>query len=213
MRATAQKSGMQYRLALPFVALAFAGCSGAHPPTESRFELATPPAHVRAPAPLPSAVIVYVAGNVVHPGVYRLPAGTRIVDALHRAGDAKPKADLIAVNLAEPLRDGEEIAVPAKGEHRAAPRRRSARQNGPARATSGKRRSRKSAPATPIDLNTADANALAALPGVGIGLAERIVQFRETNGPFDSVDELADVAGITDRRLESLAPYLTVNGR
>ncbi len=167
-----------------------------------------------------SGVVVYVAGDVQHPGVYHLAAGTRVVDAVRLAGEAKPDADLIAVNLAEPLRDGAEIAVPAKGERVAARGRAHMPSKRPwnvhrashARTSRGSRRSRKRAtePSAPIDLNTADATALAALPGVGTGLAERIVQFREANGPFDSVDELADVSGITDRRLEALAPYLTV---
>lgn len=198
--------------------LAVCGCSASPPPAVS-FETAPPHAslHPQAP-PSPAGVVVYVAGDVQHPGVYHLAAGRRVVDAMHLAGDAKPDADLIAVNLAEPLRDGAEIAVPAKGE-RIAARGRSLRQSGVERAprdrsrtSRGSRRSRKrvTAPESPIDLNTADATALAALPGVGAGLAERIVQFREANGPFESVDELADVSGITDHRLETLAPYLTV---
>ena len=192
--------------------LAVCGC-GAPPPPAAGFETAAPRAPTRVhAAPSPSGVVVYVAGEVVHPGVYRLGAGRRVVDALQLAGDAKPDADLVAVNLAEPLRDGAEIAVPAKGERHIARAR-----TPPARAHTprGSRRSRKRAtlPEAPIDLNTADATALAALPGVGAGLAERIVRFRDANGPFDSVDELADVSGITDRRLESLAPYLTVAPR
>jgi competence protein ComEA len=194
--------------------LAICGCNASHPvATESGFDLATPRASARPhPAALPSGVVVYVAGEVRHPGVYHLAAGTRVVDAVRLAGEAKPDADLIDVNLAEPLHDGAEIAVPTKGE-RPATRARIPRER--ARTTRGSRRSRKRAttPTTPIDLNTADANALAALPGVGAGLAERIVQFRAANGPFDSIDELADISGITDRRLEALAPYLTVNSR
>lgn len=194
-------------------------CSSPHADeTAARFDLATPRAR-SAPrgAPSPAGVVVYVAGEVAHPGVYRLASGRRVVDALALAGNARPDADLVAVNLAELLRDGEEIAVGAKGEPR--PRTRSVRQNGTARSprtrTRAPHRSRKRAtvPSSPLDLNTADAQSLAALPGLGIGLAERIVQFRDANGPFDSVDELADVAGITDRRLEQLSPYLTVNGR
>jgi competence protein ComEA len=199
-------------LALGTVLLA--GCASAHASEpESRFDLAAarPSARPRA-APSPSGVVVYVAGEVTHPGVYHLGPGARVVDALERAGNAKPDADLISVNLAAPLRDGEEIAVGAKGERIVrAPRARARSTHAPR----GTRRSRKraTAPSAPLDLNTADAQSLASLPGVGLGLAERIVQFRDANGPFDSVDELADVAGITDRRLEQLAPYLTVSGR
>jgi competence protein ComEA len=59
-----------------------------------------------------------------------------------------------------------------------------------------------------IDINTADADTLATVPGVGGGLAERIVAFRTANGPFASVDELLDVSGITDRRLEAIIPFV-----
>lgn len=201
--------------ALTLVTVLATGCGGAHP-TEARFDLATPRA-IAAPraAPPATGVVVYVAGDVAHPGVYHLAAGTRVVDALERAGNAKPDADLVAVNLAEPLRDGEEIAVGAKGERLTRSPRARARPTHAPRGARGTRRTRKraTAPASPLDLNTADAETLASLPGVGIGLAERIVQFRDANGPFDSVDELADVAGITDRRLEQLAPYLTISGR
>jgi len=206
-----------HRLAiLALLAVTASGCAAAHTnETEAHFDLATPraSAHPHVAATAPPGVVVYVAGEVQRPGVYQLAAGRRVVDALHRAGDAKPDADLVAVNLAEPLRDGEEVAVTAKGERVAA--RASHTPRARARTSHGSRRSRKRAtvPSSPLDLNTADASALAALPGVGLGLAERIVQFRDANGPFDSVDELADVAGITDRRLESLAPYLTVSGR
>ena len=193
--------------------LAVCGCRDSPPPAVT-FESAAPPANVHPRAAAASATVaVYVAGEVEHPGVYHLGAGSRIVDALHLAGDAKPDADLVAVNLAEPLRDGAEIAVPARGvPHVARARTPRARAQ---RASRGNRRGHKRAtvPDAPINLNTADAAALAALPGVGEGLAERIVQFREANGPFDSVDELVDVSGITGRRLESLAPYVTVDPR
>lgn len=174
---------------------------------------ATPPATVHASPPPSPPVVVYVAGDVVRPGVYRLRSGLRVVDALHAAGDAKPDADLVAVNLAGPLRDGDEIAVPAKGERPPAGRRPRA-AGGAARAgagTHGRRgRKRNVPPAAPIDLNAADAATLAALPGIGAGLAARIVAFRTANGPFASIDALADVAGITDRRLEEIVPYLIV---
>jgi competence protein ComEA len=208
--------GMQ-RLAA--IALALVGAAGfwwlgSRRPASPPAALAAPPAGQIAFAQraAPSEVVVYVAGAVARPGIYRLPAGRRVDDALRAAGAAKPDADLIAVNLAAPLHDGEEIAVPQRGvplrslgAGRAAPAaldRRGGRRGG---------RVRKPAPpAEPLDLNHADVPALAALPGVGRGLAERIVAFREANGPFASVDELADVAGVTDRRLEALLPYLVV---
>lgn len=152
----------------------------------------------RSSAAAPLAV-VYVAGAVVHPGLYSLPAGARIDDAVRRAGGLRADADAAAVNLAERISDGEEIHVVRAGEVTPRPtRRRAARK---IRAT----------PSASIDINTADAAALASLPGVGATLAQRIVQFRELNGPFASLDELADVSGMTQRRIDAIAGFVTLH--
>jgi competence protein ComEA len=126
----------------------------------------------------------------------------RVTDAVERAGGLRPDADPAAVNLAERISDGEEIRVPRNGEA-TAPRRRSKRKTDRTRAVSP-------APIEPIDLNAADANQLASIPGIGPTLASRIVEFRRVNGPFASLDELADVAGMTQRRIDALAAYVTV---
>jgi competence protein ComEA len=188
--------------------------------------------------------MVYVAGEVMRPGVYEVRADARVRDALTLAGGAKPGGDLVAVNLAAHASDGDEIVVPVRGSaeaQAAAPggrsgrrRRRAPRRStvvgevsdggapvaGPISSGSGShgasgrgKRHRGHArgappPAGQIDVNTADAETLATIPGIGGGLAERIVAFREENGPFASVDELLDVAGITDRRLEAIIPYV-----
>ncbi|HEX3468211.1 MAG TPA: helix-hairpin-helix domain-containing protein [Candidatus Elarobacter sp.] len=175
--------------------------------------------------------LVYVAGEVVHPGIYRVTADARVADAVARAGGARPDADLVAVNLAAHLSDGDEIVVPVKGASalETGRRRRSSSTTGAVRG--GERASRRDAharserhkrsrprtasstddgvpPAGQVDLNTADAETLATVPGIGAGLAERIVAFRAANGPFATVDELLDVSGITDRRLEAILPYV-----
>ena len=173
------------------------------------------------------AVVVYVVGEVKRPGVYSLEPGSRIERALNAAAGPTAKADLLAVNLAAPLTDGEQVLVPAKG---AAPsvaagmaasaalsntsanaipstsssRRRSSR----ARHRSG--RTHKAPPAQPIDVNLADAGQLEELPGIGPSLAERIVSYRDLNGRFRSADELLDVAGMTDRRLDAISAYIVV---
>jgi DNA uptake protein ComE-like DNA-binding protein len=171
-----------------------------------------------APAERPR-LLVYVAGAVAHPGVYALAGDARAGDALAKAGGATHDADLVAVNLAAHVADGDEVAVPHQGDERAAPTTRS----GPRRTASPvARRTRRSprrstartdAPAgdatQTVDLNTADVSALSELPGIGPTLAERIVEFRTLNGPFASVDGLADVAGITPQRLDALAPLVT----
>jgi len=174
-------------------------------------------------APPASRALVYVAGEVAKPGVYPVGAEARVGDALALAGGARPNADLVAVNLAAHLGDGDEVIVPARGAavRTAGPKRRAAgrgahRSPGPRRASRHKRtrgggqRSHGGGvpPAGVIDINTADADMLASIPGIGGGLAERIVAFREANGPFATVDELLDVSGITDRRLEAIIPFV-----
>ncbi len=180
-----------------------------HPPLEA----------VRASAPVRPPVLVYVAGAVVHPGVYPVAGDARAQDALAKAGGATRDADLIAVNLAAHVADGDEIAVPHQGDVRAPTARPAHRRtSAPARRT--RRRPRRSATTADdaagpdaavqsVDLNSADERTLAELPGIGPTLAERIVEFRTLNGPFASVDGLADVAGITPARLDALAPLLT----
>ena len=167
---------------------------------------ATPPAHrgdVR-PSPAPPA-LVYVAGAVRRPGVYRLAGDARVRDAVALSGGLRPDADPVAVNLAAHLRDGDEIVVPVLGA--AAPPKRAATRPYQTRRVHGPRR-HASPPAGLIDLNTADADMLATVPGIGAGLALRIVAFRESNGAFASPDELLDVAGITDRRLDAILPFV-----
>ena len=161
--------------------------------------------------------MVYVAGAVARPGVYPVRPEARAKDALALAGGTRPDADLVAVNLAAHLRDGDEIVVPVRGARLAAPARTGgAASHGSGRRAPGPRRSRRHGharadeppPASQVDVNAADAETLATIPGIGPGLAERIVAFRETNGAFASVDELLDVSGITDRRLDALLPYV-----
>jgi competence protein ComEA len=178
----------------------------------------------------PGQALVYVAGDVAKPGVYPVGSEARVADALALAGGARPNADLVAVNLAAHLADGDEVVVPVMGaaELTTGRRRHSASSTGGVRGATGTKRSkgpRRSrrhkrsrsgaarpnddvAPATQVDINTADAATLATVPGIGAGLAERIVAFRTANGPFATVDELLDVSGITDRRLEALIPYV-----
>lgn len=175
------------------------------------------PAPVPRPAPTAAArITVYVAGEVADPGVYVFAPGDRAVAALRRAGGPKPDADLVAVNLAAPLEDGEEVAIPKIGEPGVG-RGRGARppraHGAPAAHRRRGHRARKSSPALPIaaiDLNTADAEELARLPGVGPDLAERIVAFRAVSGPFASLDELGDVNGMSERLQAQLDPYLFV---
>ncbi len=115
-------------------------------------------------------------------------------------------ADPAGVNLAEQLEDGEQITAPLVGE-------RIARHSRTAHHRSHRRRKRTLGAATeivPIDLNAADAQTLMQLPGIGEELAGRIVAFREANGPFASLDELADVAGMTPHLIDAVTPFVRI---
>ncbi len=197
--------------------LVVVGALALHPPQrQSKPALtasaARPP--VRSTRNAVETVTVYVVGAVARNGVYRLRGGTRILDAVSLAGGLTPKADPAGVNLAELLTDGQEIVVPLRGEvsepitQRSAARHASRRKRRTPHRGTG--RHRKAPPEHAIDINKADVAALESLPGVGAGLAQRLIDFREVNGPFHTIDELADVAGMTDRRIEQITPYITL---
>jgi competence protein ComEA len=141
-------------------------------------------------------LVVHVAGAVVHPGVYELAAGARVRDAVNAAGGPAADADLDAMNLAAPVRDGERVYVPLPGE---AP--------GPAVIGGG---SGASGVPGPVDLNVAGEAELDALPGIGPALAAAIVADREANGPFATVDDLLRVRGIGPAKLDQFRDRVTV---
>jgi competence protein ComEA len=151
-----------------------------------------------APERPAGAVIVHVAGAVVAPGLYRLGGDARVADALDAAGGPAPDAELDAVNLAAKVADGERVYVPRKGEAPPA-------VVGAAGAAGGG-----GAPAGPLDLNTATADQLDALPGVGPATAEAILAYRQEKGRFRSVDELLEVRGIGQAKLATLRSKVTV---
>ncbi|MFC0673914.1 helix-hairpin-helix domain-containing protein [Brachybacterium hainanense] len=150
----------------------------------------------------PAPVVVHVSGQVANPGVVELPAGSRVEDAISAAGGAGGEADLDAVNLARPVVDGEQIHVPAPGEEPA--------PQGPPPAGGSRTGEAGGAPGGPIDLNSADAPTLQQLPGVGPALAQRIIDHREANGPFQDVADLEEVSGIGPATLARIAPMATV---
>ncbi|KRC35908.1 competence protein ComEA [Oerskovia sp. Root918] len=138
---------------------------------------------------------MHVVGAVGAPGLVTVPEGSRVADALAAAGDATAEADLAGVNLAREVVDGEQIVVPRPGEVVAA-------APGPATAPGSE--------AGPVDLNSADQTALDALSGIGPVLAARIVEWREANGRFTSVEELGEVSGIGDALLARLRDQVRV---
>jgi competence protein ComEA len=144
--------------------------------------------------PVRGPVVVDVVGAVKHPGVYRLPAGSRARDAVRRAGGVRKRADLASVNLATLLADGEQVRVPLL-----------ATAGATVAAGAGA-----AAPAAIVYLNSAAVDDLDALDGIGPSLAARIVAYRVAHGGFRSVDELDEVSGIGPKRLEALRPLLAL---
>jgi competence protein ComEA len=127
-----------------------------------------------------------------------------VVDALGAAGGAAEEADLDRINLAAKLADEAHVAVPRKGE--ALPTTVSAAPTG-ARAQASPTRGLP--PGATVNINSASIEELEVLPGIGPALAARIVAYRQANGPFRTVDELAAVSGIGDTLVERLRPYVT----
>ncbi len=151
-------------------------------------------------APTSSGVYVHVAGAIARPGLYRLPEGARVVDAVAAAGGFGGKADRAAVNLARPVSDGEQLHVPRRGEVAVADDPRGATGEGRGGQVGDGR----------INLNTADTTALETLPRIGPALAGRIVEWREQNGRYASVEDLLAVPGIGEKLLAGLREKVTV---
>ena len=161
------------------------------------------PFFVDAPPSSPPALVVQVSGEVQRPGLVRVPAGARVEAAVKAAGGPTPAADLSAVNLAATVSDGERVYVPSRGQEPAAG----------GSAARPPRTERKQPPKQPISINRASAAEFQKLPGIGPGLAGRIVAYREqlvrTRGRgFDSVEELLNVSGIGPKRFADLQPYV-----
>ncbi len=155
------------------------------------------------------AVAVHVVGAVVAPGVVEVPAGSRVADAVAAAGGLSPEADPAGVNLARSLGDGEQVVVPRPGEV-VTPPAGAPPGTGASTGAGGAAAGAGGAPDQLVDVNSAGVAELDALPGIGPVLAQRVVDFRETNGPFTSVDELVEVPGIGDAILASLTPLVRV---
>jgi competence protein ComEA len=141
--------------------------------------------------------VVHVAGEVRRPGVYHLGAGTRVQEALRRAGGPTRRADLNAINLAAKVEDGRQVVVPRR-----------AAAGAPAGSEPGAAPG--AGPAVPVNLNTATPDELGTLDGVGPATAAKILAYRQEHGGFGSVDELDQVPGIGEKRLAALRSHVTV---
>ena len=153
-------------------------------------------------------VTVHVAGAVQRPGVYRLAPGARVNDALRSAGGPRGRADLTAVNLAAKLEDGRQVIVPERAA--AVVTAGSAGASAAGATAAGTTAAGAGPPGAPINLNTATLEQLDTLDGVGPGIAQRILDYREQHGGFTRVEEIGDVPGIGAKRLATLTPLVTV---
>jgi competence protein ComEA len=149
---------------------------------------ATPPIEIVAARPPDARITVHVSGSVARPGLVSLSGDARVADAIRAAGGALPGAVLSGLNLAAPLADGQQVVVPS-----------ALADGAPVGATGGK-----------VHVNVADLTALEELPGVGPVLAERIVAYRDEHGPFTVIEDLLDVPGIGEAKLEGLRDAVQV---
>ena len=142
-------------------------------------------------------VFVHVAGCVEHPGLYEIEDDLRVYDAIQLAGGATEEGMLDALNLASPLVDGMKIHVPSIDEQMQPSDKANAADTS-------------SAPTNLISINAASASQLEALPGIGKAMAERIVAYRTTAGPFSSIEQLREVRGIGEKKLAAIRDSITL---
>lgn len=138
---------------------------------------------------------VYICGAVEHPGVYQLPPGSRVYEAVELAGGLTSDASFDAVNQAEEVTDGQMITVPTVEEQQAAQE-----EEQTSDASDGK-----------VNINTADAAELMTLPGIGASKAESILSYREEQGSFSSVEEIMNITGIKEGVYSKIKDYITVH--
>lgn len=168
-----------------------------------------PSSSAAAPGTASGTLYVHVVGRVRSPGVVEVPAGSRVADAVRKAGGLSSGADTTQVNLARLVVDGEQIVIAREGETPAP----ASTAGAPAAAPSPG-----IAPGTPgvtgadqqVSLNTADQATLETLPGVGPVLAQRIIEWRTTNGGFTAVEELNEVSGIGEKLYAQISPKVRV---
>ena len=158
-----------------------------------------------AAAPASGPVFVHVLGQVVAPGLYEVPAGSRLVDVVAAAGGFTPEADQGGVNLARTVTDGEQVRVPAVGE---APPAAPAPGTGGVAAGGGGAAAAGPAAGSVVHLGAATAAELETLPGVGPATSAAILTWRDEHGGFRSVDDLLEVPGIGEKTLEKLRPLV-----
>lgn len=149
-------------------------------------------------------LVVYVCGQVANPGVYEFPPGSRIGDAIERAGGFGPDAATDALNLAQSLQDEQQVYVPSSDESQVPE---SSSQNGPVSSANAGVSGQSDAL---VNINTASAAELISLPGVGEATAAKIIASRDNEGPFQAIEDLKRVSGIGDKKYEALKDLICV---
>lgn len=173
-------------------------------PVPSPVEIIPPeptPVPAATPMPSPAPLRVYVSGAVVNPDVYLLAPGSIVKDAILAAGGVAGDADLIRINLAQELRDQQQVYVPCVGEAEAPP---------PVTGGEPALSSRAADLSGKVNINTANIEELDTLPGIGPAIAQRIVEYREANGLFRSIQDITLVSGIGDATFEKIKDRISV---
>jgi competence protein ComEA len=150
------------------------------------------------PTHTPAPIRIHVSGAVRQPDVYELPSGSIVKDAIGAAGGPTDDADLDCINLAVELRDQQQVHVPRRGEGSTPP------------PVSGDALESGETSGAPIDINTATAAELETLPGIGPSTAQKIVEYREANGPFATIEDIKNVPGIGEGKFEGIKDLITV---
>lgn len=153
-----------------------------------------------------NALVVYVSGAVYSPGLAELRQNARVKDAVDACGGFLSNADLDAVNLAKPVKDGDHIKIPEKKP----PGMVSAGGAASGASVSGASGGAGASSGGLIDINTADEKALDSLPGVGPAMAKRIIEYRQTNGAFQTIEDLKKIKGIGEAKFAKMKDRVTV---
>jgi competence protein ComEA len=164
--------------------------------------LATMPAPSLVPTATQAPILAYVTGAVAHPGVYALPQDSRIENAIAAAGGATSDANMLAINLAERVHDAQQIYVPYQSD--------TATPILPTPMPTAASVSTGSSGSQRVNINSASVSELETLPGIGPALAQRIIDYRVTNGPFNAPEDIINVRGIGEQTFQQLRDLITV---